>query len=91
MQSYAFRDPFCTPAVAYQGTLELSLDYTSNVTLKMDGVMEFQISYVPPPPPHPHNSTLPLELAYGLIWKVTYSEGGQTVEQYISQVHRQLH
>lgn len=85
--AHAHCDPFCTPAVSYSGTLELSMDYTSNVTLKEEGVLEFQISYLPPPPPSPPlNSTLPLGVAYGLIWKVTYSEGAETVEQYISQV-----
>ena len=81
--------PFCpsrtTVALTYSGELELTLDYTSNVTLRKDGVLEFRIDYYPPPS---HlNSTLPAGVAYGLIWRVTYSEDKQTVNRYIPQVH----
>ena len=95
------------------------MDYTSNVTLKKEGVLEVQVNYVPPPPPStstpstsaptthfplppgftlppgvtlptvpptPPPSSLPSGVSYGLIWKVTYSEGGQTRTRYISQV-----
>ena len=93
---------------------ELTMDYTSNVTLKKEGVLEVQVNYVPPPPPStsapttpfslppgftlppgvtlptvpptPPPSSLPSGVAYGLIWKVTYGEGGQTRTRYISQV-----
>ena len=63
------------------------MDYTSNVTLKKEGVLEVQVNYVPPttPPPQLQPSSLPSGVAYGLIWKVTYSEGGQ-ITRYISQV-----
>ena len=83
---------------------KLTMDYTSNVTLKKEGVLEVQINYVPPPPSTTHfplssgftlppgvtlpppPSSLPSGVAYGLIWKVTYSERGQTLTRYISQV-----
>ena len=81
---------------------ELSMDYTFNVTLKKEGVLEVQLNYVPPPPPPPpppftpfpgftlppqlQPSSLPSGVAYGLIWKVTYGEGRQTRTRYISQV-----
>ncbi len=87
---------------------ELTMDYTSNVTLKKEGVLEVHVNYVPPPPPStsapsthfplPPGVTLPTVpptpppssllsgVAYGLICKVTYSEGGQTHIRYISQV-----
>ena len=103
---------------------ELTIDYTSNVTMKTEGVLEVQVNYVPPPPPStsapttsapttsftlptgftlppgftlptsvtpstvaptPPPSSLPSGVAYGLIWKVTYGEGGQ-ITRYISQV-----
>ena len=100
------------------------MDYTSNVTLKKEGVLEVQVNYVPPPqsptsgpstsapttpfplpsgftlppgftlptvPPTPPPSSLPSGVAYGLIWKVTYSEGGQTRTRYISQVDGAVH
>ena len=74
-----------TVALTYSGELELTLDYTSNVTLRKDGVLEFRIDYYPPPS---HlNSTLPAGVAYGLIWRVTYSENRQIVNRYIPQVH----
>ena len=95
----------CT-AVTYPSPLqempELSMDYTFNVTLKKEGVLEVQLNYVPPPPPPPpppftpfpgftlppqlQPSSLPSGVAYGLIWKVTYGEGRQTRTRYISQV-----
>ena len=82
--------PSCTTeALTYSGELELTLDYTSNVTLRKDGVLEFRIDYNPPPS---HlNSTLPAGVAYGLIWRVTYSENEQSVNRYISQVHMYIH
>ena len=94
------------------------MDYTSNVTLKKEGVLEVQVNYVPPPPPStsaptisaptthfplPQGVTLPTVpptpppssllsgVAYGLIWKVTYSEGRQTRTRYISQVDAAVH
>ena len=95
------------------------MDYTSNVTLKKEGVLEVQVNYVPPPspstsppttpfslppgftlppgvtlptvPPTPPPSSLPSGVAYGLIWKVTYSEGGQMHTRYISQVDAAVH
>ena len=95
------------------------MDYTSNVTLKKEGVLEVQVNYVPPPPPStsppttpfslppgftlppgvtlptvppsPPSSSLQSGVAYGLIWKVTYSEGGQTRTRYISQVDAAVH
>ena len=103
---------------------ELTMDYTSNVTLKKEGVLEVQVNYVPPPPPStsapttsaptthfplppgftpppgvtlptvpptPPPSSLPSGVAYGLIWKVTYSEDGQTHTRYISQVDAAVH
>ena len=109
--------PRCTAVTypnAHQEMPELAMDYTSNVTLKKEGVLEVQVNYVPPPPPStseptthfplppgftpppgvtlptvpptPPPSSLPSGVAYGLIWKVTYSERGQTRTQYISQV-----
>ena len=89
---------------------ELTMDYTSNVTLKKEGVLEVQVNYVPPQPsttsaptthfplppgftlpPLPPPRSLPSGVAYGLIWKVTYSEGGQTRTRYISQVDAAVH
>ena len=81
------------------------MDYTSNVTLKKEGVLDVQVNYVPPPPPTIHfplhlsvtlpptppPSSLPSGVAYGLIWKVTYSESGQTHTRYISQVDGAVH
>ena len=86
------------------------MDYTSNVTLKKEGVLEVQVNYVPPQPPStsaptthftpypgfplpptPPPSSLPSGVAYGLIWKVTYSEGGQMHTRYISQVVAAVH
>ena len=69
------------------------MDYTSNVTLKKEGVLEVQVNYVPPTttPPQLQPSSLPSGVAYGLIWKVTYSEDGQTHTRYISQVDAAVH
>ena len=80
---------------------QLTMDYTSNLTLNKEGVLEVQINYVPPLPPTtpfplplgftlPPPSSLPSGVAYGIIWKVTYSELGQTLTRYISQVDSAL-
>ena len=78
--------PSCTlTAITYSGEFALTLNYTSNVILKKDGVLEFRIDYSPPP----LNSTLAPGVAYGLIWQVTYNgshEDGRTVKRYIPQV-----
>ena len=95
--------PTLHTAVTYPGLLdqpELTMDYTSNVTLRKEGVLEVQVNYVPPTPPPPLPFTpvpgftlppppsLPSGITYGLIWKVTYEEDGQNVDRYIPQVSR---
>ena len=77
---------------------ELTMDYTSNVTLKKEGVLEVQVNYIPPTttplpftlPPQLQPRSLPSGVTYGLIWKVTYGEGGQ-ITRYISQVDAAVH
>ena len=89
--------------MTYPGLLdrpELTMDYTSNVTLRKEGVLEVQVNYVPPTPlplppftpvpgfTLPPPPSLPSGITYGLIWKVTYEEDGQNVDRYIPQVGR---
>ena len=95
--------PTLHTAVTYPTLLdrpELTMDYTSNVTLRKEGVLEVQVNYVPPTPPPPlpftpvpgftlpSSPSLPSGITYGLIWKVTYKEDGQNVDRYIPQVGR---
>ena len=72
-----------------EGVLEVQVNYVpppppstpTPFTLPLD--FTFPPDYSPPPPPA---SSLLSGVAYGLIWKVTYSEGGQRLSRYISQV-----